>query len=86
MKILFIAGTGRSGPTLLNAFLGKSPSILALRELVSSRNLLEKRLKNEICTCESNGKDCLFWHQFFEFSNENVNLGKKRRISGTENY
>ena len=86
MKILFIAGTGSSGPTLLNAFLGKSPSILALRELVSSRNLLEKRLKNEICTCESNGKDCLFWHQFFEFSNENVNLGKKRRISGTENY
>jgi hypothetical protein len=74
MKIVFIAGTGRSGSTLLNAFLGKSSSILAVGELISSRHELYKRLKNQICACETEGEKCIFWHDFIDFSNENAEL------------
>ena len=73
MKVLFIAGLGRSGSTLLNVFLGKSPNVLALGEIVNSPEDLKKRLSTEACTCKENTEGCNFWHGFSKYLDENYN-------------
>ncbi len=67
MKVLFVAGTGRSGSTLLNLFLGKSPEVVALGELMGSRNELDERMRNHMCTCGDKGVDCKFWGGLSKF-------------------
>jgi hypothetical protein len=74
MKILYIAGLGRSGSTLLNLFLGKSSNILALGEIDAYRKDLKKRILNESCSCTKRAKDCDFWQGFSNYLDRNPQI------------
>lgn len=57
--VLYIAGLGRSGSTMLECILGSHPDVAALGEVL---HLWERGLvKNELCGCGEPFSDCLFW-------------------------
>lgn len=59
LKVLYIAGMGRSGSTLLDRLLGSSPAITSVGELkyLWERGLLE----NQLCGCGIPFGACEFW-------------------------
>jgi hypothetical protein len=59
VKILFIAGAGRSGSTILDNTLGQFPGLVTAGEVryVWERGLIENRL----CGCGERFRDCPFW-------------------------
>ena len=58
-KIIYIAGAGRSGSTLLDISLGNMDDCFSLGELIC---FVENGiLKNEYCSCGSRVRDCSFW-------------------------
>lgn len=58
-KIIYIAGAGRSGSTLLDISLGNMDDCFSLGELIY---FVENGiLKNEYCSCGSRVRDCSFW-------------------------
>ena len=56
MKIIFIAGYGHVGSSILEYYLNKHREIFALGE---TKHL--KYSKNKICTCKKKLKNCNFW-------------------------
>ena len=68
-KIIFIAGAGRSGSTLLDITLGNMGDCFSLGEL----NFFVENgiLKNEYCSCGNRVIDCSFWGAIiFKWSRE----------------
>lgn len=58
-RVLLIAGSGRSGSTLIERALGAVPGVTALGETV---HLWERGLRdNELCSCGAAFQDCPFW-------------------------
>ena len=59
VKVLFIAGLGRSGSTLIDRALGAAPGCVSLGEIVRlwQRGLVE----NAMCGCGEPFRDCGFW-------------------------
>lgn len=59
--VVFIAGYGRSGTTLLDSILGQHPGVVSVGELrhIWSRGLLH----NHLCGCGVAFLDCPFWHE-----------------------
>jgi hypothetical protein len=59
LPVLFIAGYGRSGSTILNMMLDQHPSLLGVGELSN----LGPRVwpMNEYCSCQRRVHDCPFW-------------------------
>ena len=64
VRVLYVAGTGRSGSTLLARILGRADGVLAAGELryVWQRGLLEDRL----CGCGEPFSRCPFWGEVME--------------------
>ena len=64
VKVLFVAGTARSGTTLLDRLLGEIPGFAAVGELryLWERGLVEKRL----CGCGTPVVSCEFWKAVLE--------------------
>lgn len=61
MELLFIAGYGRSGSTILEQVLAKDPACLALGEV---RHLWQRGyMLNTLCACGSPFQECPFWKQ-----------------------
>lgn len=60
--IIYIGGYGRSGSTLLDAFLSSSSGVFGLGECV---NFKEAVAGEEVCECGKNLRNCLFWSDFF---------------------
>ena len=61
VKVLFIAGNGRSGSTILHNILGQIDGFCALGEL---REIwLRGAIKNYLCGCGNPFHDCAFWRQ-----------------------
>ena len=59
IKVLYIAGSGRSGSTLLERILGQFPALVSIGEL---RHLwLLKPDQGVLCGCGAAVKDCPFW-------------------------
>lgn len=59
MQVLFIAGQGRSGSTLIERVLGELPGVCALGE---AAHVWQDRLhERERCACGSRFADCEFW-------------------------
>jgi UDP-N-acetylglucosamine transferase subunit ALG13 len=58
-KVLFVAGVGRSGTTLLDQILGQFPGFVSVGEIVHMwlRGLAE----NDLCSCGETFHDCEFW-------------------------
>ena len=61
--MLYIAGFGRSGSTLLGAVLGKLPGTVYLGEI--QRIWLKGVVQNDHCGCTEAFHDCGFWHRIF---------------------
>lgn len=64
VKVLFVAGTARSGSTLLDRLLGEIPGFAAVGELryLWQRGLVENRL----CGCGTPVASCEFWKAVLE--------------------
>jgi len=59
MKVIFIAGAGRSGSTLLDLILGELDRCFSVGEL---RQVFKKFIgKNALCSCGKPYKECNFW-------------------------
>ena len=60
LKVLYIAGDGRSGSTLLDRLIGAYPGVFSRGEL---GNLLQSTdSADEYCACSERARECLFWH------------------------
>lgn len=61
LKVLYIAGNGRSGSTILHNILGQLDGFCALGEL---RYIWERgMMKNWLCGCGVSFHDCVMWQQ-----------------------
>jgi hypothetical protein len=61
LKVVYIAGDGRSGSTLLDRLIGAYPGVLSCGEL---GNLLTSTgSMDEYCACGARARECLFWRE-----------------------
>lgn len=65
VKVLYIAGTGKSGSTLLGKLLGQIDGFVDVGELI---NMDSQHLHNEKCGCGLPVQSCEFWTQVVERS------------------
>ena len=59
VKVLYVAGSSRSGSTFLDIILGDHPDIQGVGELVYLPR--DGWIGNERCSCGEHAKDCPFW-------------------------
>lgn len=60
-NIILIAGTGRSGSTLLEQLISRNIHCIAIGEV---KYLWQRGfLRNELCACSKPGRECEFWHR-----------------------
>ena len=57
-KLIYLAGSGRSGTTLLGALLSEAQGAVGVGEPAF---IFTKNLNQNICTCEKKLEDCDFW-------------------------
>ena len=75
LRVVYIAGVGRSGSTVLDSVLGNHPLIQSVGEL--SRLASDAWIQNFYCSCGKRSKDCPFWvavHQAWCDLNGNVSV------------
>lgn len=65
LKVLFIAGSERSGSTLIGQILGQLPGIVHAGELVATR-WWPRDLQSRLCGCGEAIGTCAFWRTVFE--------------------
>jgi len=82
-KVVYIAGAGHSGSTILDMSLGCHPSIIGLGEMI---NLLSAKkeyfykdaFNNILCSCGHNMYNCDFWsgarEELLKYSGENIHI------------
>lgn len=58
IDVVYIAGSGRSGSTLLESILGQTASFVAIGEL---RHLWRANYETDLCGCGRLFRDCPFW-------------------------
>jgi len=64
IKVIYIAGEGRSGSTLLERILGQHPQIFAAGEL---KHIWERSfIENQLCSCGKPFNDCPVWQGIVE--------------------
>lgn len=59
LRVVYIAGVGRSGSTVLDSVLGNHPLIRSVGEL--SRLSSDAWIHNFYCSCSQRAEDCPFW-------------------------
>jgi hypothetical protein len=81
-KIIYIAGLGHSGSTMLDMALGTHPDIVGLGEIyhVFTKKDLEKTYINSTCSCGKKAKDCVFWSGFYETANKELPAEQKYKV------
>jgi len=68
-KIIFIAGTARSGSTLLDFIIGSKKETVSLGEIYYSYNKYKEYIEDDkvvmknICSCGENGYNCSVWSE-----------------------
>lgn len=61
LRVIYIAGDGRSGSTLLDRLIGAYPGVFSCGEL---GNLLQSTASSEqLCACGESARACGFWHE-----------------------
>ena len=77
-KVVFLAGAGRSGSTLLSELLGQSDQFVTVGELEKLPSFgLEK---NDPCTCGKLFRSCPFWREVL------VTLGGETKVSSLRQW
>jgi hypothetical protein len=61
--VIYIAGYGRSGSTILDMTLGEQPHAFGLSELT---HVFDYWAKNRDCSCGQKIQDCSFWKSIFQ--------------------
>src|SRR5512139_803541 len=64
LRVVYIAGVGRSGSTVLDSVLGNHPLIQSVGEL--SRLANDAWIQNFYCSCGKRSKECPFWVEVYE--------------------
>ncbi|MEA3448825.1 MAG: hypothetical protein U9Q98_10355 [Bacteroidota bacterium] len=63
-KIVYIAGLGHSGSTILDMSLGTLPGVVGLGEL---KSIMDERSRDRhftsVCSCGKHAKDCVVWKE-----------------------
>ena len=74
-RVVYIAGLGHSGSTILDMSLGCHPSVVGMGELTSILNLnasqLEEKIPKLTCSCREDVAGCPFWSQAIQSVKEN---------------
>jgi hypothetical protein len=63
-RVVYIAGYGRSGTTMLSMALGQHPALFGAGEVVTLA--LHAWRNNEVCSCGAPVQDCSFWAKVVE--------------------
>ena len=73
--MLYIAGNGHSGSTIIDIILGSTKGYFSAGELTY---ITRKGLKKEYCSCNELISDCEVWNKIFELwiSNMNISFSK----------
>ncbi len=81
-KIIYIAGLGHSGSTILDMALGCHPKIVGLGEIyaVFNKENPDALFKKSTCSCGKKGKDCDFWKDLQEISSSDKSTEEKYKI------
>ena len=61
LDIIYIAGSGRSGTTILDRVLGTYPNVASFNEVY--RLLIEGMAENNLCACGEPFEQCRFWQK-----------------------
>jgi len=81
MRIIYIAGSGRSGSTLLERVLNSAPSTFALGEFHS---LWRLEMKDLLCSCGARIPACSFWSQVIKVTGiGNREIARLRQLERT---
>lgn len=86
MKIIYIAGSGHCGSTLLDLIIGSSPEVFSTGELsfyniYRDESEFNKKNPNYLCTCGNNFSKCPFWEKI----NKQKKLHIKKHYNAIEN-
>ena len=78
-KIVYIAGLGHSGSTILDMALGAHPNITGLGEVyaVFNKTNYSDLFKNSTCSCGEKGDNCSFWKNAKKISIKNLSTEEK---------
>lgn len=79
IKVLYIAGGGHSGSTILSVILGTSPEVFSAGEIkfYNEHKILDHPMWDyieNVCTCGQEANDCPFWQKVAEQSNHELNI------------
>jgi len=77
IQVIYIAGGGHSGSTILSVILGTSPEIFSAGELkfYNEHKVLDHPMWEyieNVCMCGKDANDCPFWHEVKERSNREL--------------
>jgi hypothetical protein len=75
--IIYIAGYGRSGSTLLDVILGSHPQIIGTGELANIFDCMDDPAST--CSCGKNVHDCSFWGDVTTYLQSDKQAGQKHR-------
>ena len=86
LKVIYIAGYGRSGTTLLDIALGQQPKVFAAGEITAlPRHVWKER---EYCACHRRADECSFWGKvvdaWFRGRSGDAMEGFGKRLSSSE--
>jgi len=78
-KIIYIAGLGHSGSTILDMALGAHPKMIGLGEIYAVFNSKDyvSLFENSTCSCGKKGCDCSFWKDVRSLSESNSSTEDK---------
>jgi phage anti-repressor protein len=76
VKLIYIAGYGRSGSTLIERILGSNDQIVALGEMKDYLFIIDK--PEEKCACGENVISCKFWNLIYKYF-KGLDINKLRK-------
>ncbi|NPA68765.1 MAG: sulfotransferase [Chlorobi bacterium] len=81
-KIIYIAGLGHSGSTILDMALGCHPEIVGLGEIYAVFNKKNQKalFEESTCSCGKKGVDCDFWKNLRKISSSDKTVEEKYRL------
>ena len=81
-KIIYIAGLGHSGSTILDMALGCHPEIIGLGEIyaVFNKENPDALFQKSTCSCGKKGVDCDFWKELYEPAKSEKTTEEKYQI------
>jgi hypothetical protein len=70
LRVVYLAGSGHTGSTLLALFLDAHPRIVSVGETAFKRSRQRKERTDLTCTCGASYVECSFWRRVFQGVND----------------